>query len=583
MVLFGNLNSYLNDEKVRSSHFLDNFANFKYLKGEVVDHREGQTTHRYYVRLQKGSVDDSWKNLSGKVVIISRGAATAKVGDEVVFANTLSEIKPPKTPFDVNFKKIYSNQGIFLQQFMDSNDEWLLLGNRRGFLESLADDVNRNLKALFRQKLSDKSYAVAAALLLGDKSYLDDDTRNTFAKSGLMHVLAVSGLHVGILFLLVHYAFGFVKVWRYGKIYFLVIVLLILWSYALVTGLSSSVVRASVMFSIFSFGPLLGMRTVALNTTAFAAFVILLFSPNALFQIGFQLSFVAVFSILFFYHDVYRLIAPRTAVGDTLWKMSSVSIAVQIGTLPLVVYYFHHIQPLFLLYNLLAAPFAFAGLSLGFLYLLLSGVPLLADALAYLLDRLIVWSTALIDEILRHSPDLGYVEISFAQLICVYLFIALVCIFLVQKRMQYMVLGVLVAGIFSGLTIYKWSCQMHQQEIIVTQQGPEYRLDIISGKNALTLGNVKSENTDLLRKAEQKCKVLGITGVADRKKAAVKRTDEYEMWVWAGKSVLIIKNADVQLPLNLKVDCLVLETRTSYRRRQYFQSFAKRLVSLRAN
>lgn len=203
--------------------------------------------------------------------------------------------------------------------------------------------------------LDDQQYAVVAAMTLGDKSALSQTTRDTFAITGASHVLALSGLHLGVVYTILTILFGGRKrsMWV-GQM----LVLCAVWSYAVLTGLSASVVRSATMLTVCSACLLLRRNRVSVNTLAFAAVVMLIANPLNLWDVGFQLSFLAVLGILVYERPFYQLLRPRSKLLHWAWSMVTVSVAAQIATAPLVAYYFGRFSCYFLFTNFLAVPAA---------------------------------------------------------------------------------------------------------------------------------------------------------------------------------------------------------------------------------
>jgi competence protein ComEC len=214
------------------------------------------------------------------------------------------------------------------------------------------------------------AYAVLTAMTLGDKTALTRNLRDVYAQTGASHVLALSGLHMGILFCLLSL---FTLVDRFSIVTKLLTILLF-WSFALLTGLSVSVVRSALMLSLTCISSLRGNHGISLNTLCFSAIVILMLNPYAVFDISFQLSFVAVFSILTILPIMESFLPERFLLfhrwARILWGLVAVGVAAQIGTAPLVAFHFGRLPLYFILTNLLVIPCAYAVLWLCLAYLL---------------------------------------------------------------------------------------------------------------------------------------------------------------------------------------------------------------------
>lgn len=240
----------------------------------------------------------------------------------------------------------------------------------------------------------DEIYGVLAAMTLGDKSALTRELRDTYSQTGASHILALSGLHMGILFGLLSTLTFLLRHSLAARL----LTITLFWGFALLTGLSPSIVRSAFMLSVATVFSLRGSRGISVNALCLAAMVILLLHPYALFDVGFQLSFLAVFSILVlmplldsFWPEDF-LFRHRTV--KMLWSLVSVSIAAQAGTAPLVAYHFGQLPLYFILTSLIVIPVTYAVLSLSLLFLIIPMVPL-GHAVSWLVNALNTTLTAM--------------------------------------------------------------------------------------------------------------------------------------------------------------------------------------------
>lgn len=582
LFLAGNFNTRRHDPKIRSGKFLKEYKDYCCLRGTIVASSPSGPFQKYEVEVGKGRKgrNGKWNKINARVFILKKGTANFRVGDMIVFENKLREIKGPSSKFEVDFKKIYARKGIFLQQFMAKGDKMYFYGVKKFSLLRIANVVNTFLKEKLKQAMSPLSYSIAAAMLLGDKSELDRNIRNVFAKSGTMHILAVSGLHVGILFLIVQRVFSFLKAYRHGKVCFIVISLLALWSFAFITGLSNSVLRSVVMFSIFSFGPLMNKRIFGINITAFSAFLILLFKPGALYDISFQLSYAAVFSIFFFYKDIYGLIKPGPAWVDYFWQITSVSIAAQIGTFPILVFYFNHFQPFFIFFNWLAIPFAFLVLTGGIFYLCICFIPVISHIVSFLLDVLIRAVTIALEYSLNLAPDIGYITYNFSQVVLMYLLILVFSAFMVTRRLSYLAVSIAILVLFNGYVIARKLDQLEQKEVVISSADQDFILDIVEGNRYFSFSNFREKNSQLSRKAHMKRYMLGATqrieGNFHTKKVG------YELIVAGGKSYLVLYDSRLKMSSGIHFDYIFFNDHVKKSRRAYYARFADNIISLQS-
>lgn len=225
-------------------------------------------------------------------------------------------------------------------------------------LYRLAASYRTQIENLYRRLgIEGDELAVLSALTLGDKTDLSESVRESYSVAGVSHVLALSGLHIGLLYALAFFLLRPLLLGgQSGRVLRSLLLILLLWLFAFFTGLSPSVVRSAAMFSIWALADLCGRQSFSLNTLALTAWLMLLVRPVWLFDVGFQLSFAAVFSILLFQPFLYRLCPVRHRAGTYLWGLVSVSVAAQLGTAPLVLFYFSRFSTHFLLTNLLVVP-----------------------------------------------------------------------------------------------------------------------------------------------------------------------------------------------------------------------------------
>ena len=238
--------------------------------------------------------------------------------------------------------------------------------------------------------LSDK-YAVVAAMALGDKSALTKELRETYSKTGASHILALSGLHLGIIYALL----SMLIVGRRWQMITQVAIILSIWTFVFLVGMSASVVRSAVMLTVYALLAIGHRHKMSVNTLAFTAIVMLLVTPKALFDVGFQMSFMAVFSILLFVPLFYRPFSAEYLMTHRaiswLWGMVAVSIAAQIGVAPLIAYYFGRFSCYFLLTNFIVIPAATIILYLSLATLLIPSIGVVLASIVGLLNTTLLF------------------------------------------------------------------------------------------------------------------------------------------------------------------------------------------------
>lgn len=309
-------------------------------------------------------------------------AACLKSGDELLVSTRISPPANQKNFDEFDYARYLMRRGISGTGYVAAG-KWITLrsvqtnGAIHLRLRCLADSYREKVIALYRQLgFTGDELAVLSALTIGDKTELSESVRESYSIAGASHILALSGLHIGLLYAFLFFILRPVaRKGRTGRCVRSVSLLVLLWAFAFFTGLSPSVVRSVTMFSILALADVFGRQPFSLNTLAMTAWLMLLCNPAGLFDVGFQLSFLAVASILLIQRPVYCLFTVRNRVGKSVWGLMSVSIAAQIGTAPLVMFYFSRFSVHFLLTNLLVIPLITIILYAAIFMLLLTPFP----------------------------------------------------------------------------------------------------------------------------------------------------------------------------------------------------------------
>jgi competence protein ComEC len=276
------------------------------------------------------------------------------VGEMWVFCGTLIPVKNAGNPGEVDYASVLRRRNCWYRFYCDTTD----CLNRR--LDESAGkipgpgEIRKDLSEYWEG--SPESVSLLKAVCLGDRSGLSEDLQQSYSMSGGMHVLAVSGLHVGLIWWVLNRVFWFMV--RLGKreIYRAVLISLILWGYAYVTGFSSSVSRSVTMFTFYSLSRIIHHRGHPVNAILVSMFMLILIHPGRLLEVGFQLSYTAILSIVTLNPVIAGIWRPGNSLTRWCWEATGVSLAAQMGTLPLVIFYFHQVPIYALLTNLIVIP-----------------------------------------------------------------------------------------------------------------------------------------------------------------------------------------------------------------------------------
>jgi competence protein ComEC len=281
-----------------------------------------------------------------------------------------------------------------------------------------------------------------------------------------------------------NYLFFFLEKIKYGNYIKAIFLIVSLWAYALLTGLSPSVLRAATMFSFIVIGSALKRETNIYNTLAASAFVLLMYDPFIIMQVGFQLSYAAVLGIVYLQPKLYNLFRPFNWLLDKIWAITTVSVAAQLATFPLGMYYFHQFPNYFLLSNLFVIPLATFIINGGILLFMISSISWISTFIAWTVNKLLIFlnlSVAWV-EALPHSLSLG-ISISTLETLLIYSVVFLLTIAFVKKNAMHLQLGFFVFILFMGLQL-KEQYDTKQQSYFIVYDVPKQRaIDFVDGNN----------------------------------------------------------------------------------------------------
>ncbi len=338
--------------------------------------------------------------------------------------------------------------------------QWMFVAHSTSFsLKVLSHRIQKKLVSILEESgMSGLELGVVSALSIGDKSLLDKDLKNSYSVTGASHILAVSGLHVGVVFFVFSKILSlFMRSASLGKLRVL-FSLVVLWIFTFVTGLSPSVIRAAIMLTLASLAILINRKSQIYNTVFAAAFFMLLYSPRYLFDVGFQLSFAAVLSILFFQKPIYNALVPRNIVQEKIWSVLSVTFAAQIGTLFFTLYYFHQVSNVFWLSCFVVIPVSSLVIYLSILLWCFHSVPFVGGGLSYVLTKIVYGMNCVVqgmegwDWTVCQNVAFGKIDLLFG---CLFL---LLLVLVVKKqsfrRIMAFLMHVFLWSIYQTITIF---------------------------------------------------------------------------------------------------------------------------------
>ena len=473
-----------------------------------------EETDRSYKALVEiyGEQDSLFRPFSGKVLIYFEKDTTVvlQYGDIILFSTVLKDPENAGNPEEFDYKSFLKTRGVELVGFVAAN-HYQVAGNNPpdrlvGFAIGLRQKI---LLALKDHGLTGDQYAVAAAIVLGYDDVMEDRIRQNYQRAGAMHVLCVSGLHVGVIYLVMAMLLKFLNKNRLQKVLRVIILLFAVWFYALLTGMAPSVMRAAVMISFLIIGDEVERDKDAYNTLALSALFLLIINPGFLFNVGFQLSYAAVLGIVTFYRPIYRLLYIKSRVFDKLWAATSVSIAAQTGAFPLAAHYFHFFPTWFLLSNVVILLFSTLIISLGMLFIVVSWIPLVAGWVAYLLSGLIYLMNFFITEI-GQLPASGISDLYISWPMVAVIFVVLFTFyrFVVLKEEAFVIpLLTSILLLVLMLDVHKFR-NLTQSRIVIYNVNKHSTIDFVkSDKHILLCDSLLLKEPKLLDYCAENCRV----------------------------------------------------------------------------
>jgi competence protein ComEC len=408
-----------------------------------------------------------------------------KYGDKLLVPNHFTGIKNSGNPGCYNYQFSCLLQDVTHQIFL-KEQEAKCIGNTHNPFYKLLWDFRENILATMQANiLSKKELGVAQALLIGYRDNLDKDLQQTYSNTGIVHVLAISGMHLGLIFWLLNFCLCFLDKNQKTRLLKSIIVLTIIWVFALLTGASGSVMRAAVMFTFMQAANLIHRKPSIYNALAASAFVMMVYHPFILADVGFQLSYIAVIGIVALQKYIYNWIYVKNWWLKKIWNLMAVSIAAQIVAAPICMFYFHQFPNYFLLANLIAIPLSTVVL---FEIIALLVVALIYGLAAKALGSIITFTTFLMNcgiewvDSLPHSV-INNLQFSVIQIIILYASIFSIIFWLINKKINFLKIGLLSFLIFLiSVSIDDWQIK-HQQKIIVYAIPNGSAIDFISGNS----------------------------------------------------------------------------------------------------
>ena len=406
--------------------------------------------------------------ISGKVVAYfpkSDSAFALHYGDLIAIPAPICEVTPPLNPEEFDYRAYLERKGITGQVYL-KDEVWidLQVNNANPLYEFSYRFRDVLLASLQRSGLSDNEFGVAAAILLGYDDNLADEVRKNYVAAGSMHILCVSGMHVGIIYLLSSFLLGFLNRKKWQKTLKQVLLLALIWFYALIAGLSPSILRSALMISFVIIGEIIHRKGFIINSIAASAFILLCVNPNNLSEIGFLLSYAAVMGIVVLQRPIYSWFVIKNKLLDRAWEITAVALAAQIATIPFTLFYFNQFTTYFWLSNLFMTPISFIVVISGMVLLLVSWIPYLNTLVGYLVWGAVYVMNWVVERIesIPYSIVKGLYVSDFEFAIMLVALLLLMLTFMLRKRRLFITMLAALLVVMVSVTFRLYNTKQQQ-------------------------------------------------------------------------------------------------------------------------
>jgi competence protein ComEC len=357
------LSNYFNTQINYKSHFSNSILERNLIQGLVSEKLKSTT---YYDKFILKSTHINGQNCMGKILLYvpKKQKTEIEIGNKIKLFETPKILQNALNPNQFDYSKYLKNQNVF-HEIKIKETNTISVSTDINFYYYINLIKSKLLKSYDVKSFKKDNYNLLIALLFGEKTELSKEITTNYTQAGIIHILAISGLHIALIYGIVLWLTKPLHRFKKGKLYIFLLSLCVLWFYAILAGFSASIVRAAVMFSVVALAKIVNRQANIYNSLAVSAMLLLVFNPNYLFDVGFQLSFSAVLSIVIFQPLVRKYSYSKHLIFLKIKELLLISLVAQIGVLPLILYYFGQFPLLFLLANLIAIPLSSFILILG--------------------------------------------------------------------------------------------------------------------------------------------------------------------------------------------------------------------------
>ena len=496
--------TYVNNEMHRADYFGKlNLIASQTIIGQITDITPTVTNMRLSLATSGIILSDSFtkkiKSVTGNLLVYTPhdSAMTFYVGEEIAINCKPNKITTLRNPFEFDFAQFWHTKNIHYQCFIPSDALKILNKTPQKNILSASAALQTELSNWLQPYLqTPNEFYVGTALILGAKNTEASDIKNAYIQTGAMHILAVSGMHIILLWVALKWLVGLlIKNKKANTLIGTLAGLIVIWVFACVTGLGASVLRATVMATFLGLGALTNRKGNAINMLAASSFFLLVIDPNFLFDIGFQFSYLAVLSIVVFYPYIFKWFFFRSRILRAAWEITALGFAAQILVTPLSLLYFHRFGTYFWLTGLLAIPVSTVALYAGLLVFLFHPI----QPLAWCAGKIFYFCVYLMNVIILKTDALPLgsisgVYLSLFSVVAIYLIIFFTYGGIYQKKLRAWNPALLSVLVLTSFGAFKFQTK-HQSAICIYNTPNKTLIDIFSEDQCLTVTNIDTSNS----------------------------------------------------------------------------------------
>ncbi len=505
--------------------------------------------------------NNQWVTVKGNLLLYFKkdSLPSLQYGSQLVIRKSLQPITNSGNPGGFDYIQYCASQGIYYQAFLQPKDYQITpeqqVNTFTKWLYAMRDHV---LSVLRKYIPGEKELGVAEALLIGYRNDLDKELVRSYSNTGVVHIIAISGLHLGMIYGLLLWILKPFRRKKWIRWARPVIILAVLWGFSLLAGAAASILRSAVMFTFIVIGESLGRKTQVYNTLAASAFCMLVYDPYFLWDVGFQLSYAAVLSIMLFMQPVYRQVYCSNKLLKAVWQLNAITLSAQVLTLPIILLYFHQFPNLFLFTNFIAVPLSGFILYGELLLLVCSIVP----GLNLLIGKTCSFLITQMNGVIERTDWLPFsvtdnIQVGLIQVWLLYCSIACIAYWLLQKKPRYAMISILVMTVCCLLNSIDTISRQKKHQLVVYNIPKHKAIDIMEGERLQYIGDRVVETDHSMKNFHLRPSRI-LYGVTN---GPLRKTGFSGHFMFTGKHLVLFADSSLSIPSGkqkIRVDLIVI-------------------------